>query len=505
MAAVLAGSPGGVQADFFGRALKDLDVDRRARDAGVQDQPSQHTSAPDANEREFVSYFSSKARERRGQCEGELAQHALDRTATAAKIDVHQTRSALSSLYNSIEPDLARKRQDHMQDLESAKDAEARALRYLRHFQLEHGLKDRAASPRPSLVWHFSLVCAFAVIEWVALSVFYAEGSDFGLLGGVLMAAALSLVNIVLAVVAGVVAHNINHRHTLRKLGGVFAVFALTVLFLFATAFAAQYRNAVQEIAAQQTQVSPSTFLEQMKAGAPMPAADDQWRASKLAWEQFRRDLFFNDVISWLLVILALVFGVIAFWKGYRVDDPYPGYGQVARKYEQAKAAYEHERKRYTDAVDATFTKAGRNQQELLRAVRRDIEYFQDLARRSETEVARFGHQARELAEACSNIVFRYRDLNRQVATSPAPAYFREPAMLDAELLTPPAALTEREQQQLAEYSAALREFTEIVEKDDARRQSLRAQELGKLDDFFARIERAIDEKLSREAALYRT
>jgi hypothetical protein len=499
------GSPA---SELSNRALADLNVDKKARDAGVKDLPPPNSNDLDANEREFFTYFSEMLRERRTQCDATLAKHALDRTATSSKIDLIQTRNSLSGLFNAIEPDLTRKRQDHQQDLERAKDQEARSLRFLRHFQQEHGLQNRAADPRPDPLWHFALVAAFAVVEWVALSIFYAEGSDFGLLGGVLMAMALSIINIGLAVFAGAVLRYVNHESPARKALGVLAAVLLTILFLAATGFAAHYRNAARDIASagEQSQSTPQFGMGQIAKGLQAPRAeDDQWKASKLAWQQYREHwFFFDDVLSWLLVILAIMFGIIAAWKGYGIDDRYPGYGPISREYEQHRAAYEAEKKKYTDTVDGVFSTAGRAQQDLLRNARKDIEYFQDLASKSETQVSQYAQFCQQVAQACNDVLFRYREINRQVATSPAPAYFKRHVSFESGLVQLPEALTDRERSLLEEYKAAIREFTQVVHDDDARRQALRAQHLGKLGEFFDRIERAINEKLAREAQLYR-
>jgi hypothetical protein len=500
------GSPA---SELSNRALSDLNVDKKARDAGVKDLPPPNSTDLDANEREFFTYFSEMLREGRTECDATLAKHALDRTATSAKIDLIQTRNSLAGLFNAIEPDLTRKKQDHQQDLERAKDQEARSLRYLRHFQQEHGLQNRAADPRPDPVWHFAVVAAFAVVEWVALSIFYAEGSDFGLLGGVLMAMALSIINIDLAVFAGAVVRYVNHKSLARKVLGLLAAALLAILFLAATGFAAHYRNAVRDIASAGENQSQSALQGgpgQMTKGPQAPRAeDDQWKASKLAWQQYREHGFvFDDVLSWLLVILAIMFGIVAAWKGYGIDDRYPGYGPISREYEQHRAAYEAEKKKYTDIVDGVFTVAGRAQQDLLRNVRRDIEYFQDLASKSESQVSLYAQLCQQYTQACNDVLFRYRELNRQVATSPAPAYFKKSVSFESGLLQLPEALSARERSLLEEYKAAIREFTQVVHDDDARRQALRAEHLGKLGDFFDRIERAINEKLAREAQLYR-
>jgi hypothetical protein len=499
------------ESELFDRALIDLDVDKKARDAGVKDQPPPNSVGPDANERQFIAYFSDKLRDRRKRCEGTLSKFALHRSATSSKIDISQTRSSLVSTFNAIEPDLARKRQDHQQDLESTKDHEARSLRFLRYFQQEHGLQDRAADPRPSPIGHFALVAVLAIVEWVALSIAYAEGSDFGLLGGILIAMALSLINIGLAVFTGAILRYVNHKSLSRKVLASLAAALLTFLFLFATGFAAHYRNAVRELAAsgQNQQQSTSQAIPDPGSQGPLGltagAEDDQWKASKLAWEQFREHGFiFTDVPSWLLVIPAILFGIVASWKGYGIDDRYPGYGSTWRRYEAYRVAYEAEKKKYTEAVDGVFLKARHDQQELLHNIRRDIEYFQDLATKSENEANDYAQFTQHIAQTCNDVVFRYRDLNRQVATSPAPGYFSNPVHLDAAPIEASPPLTGKEYPLLAEYTAAIREFTDLVEKDDAQCQALRTAHLGRLDEFFERIERAMNEKLAREAQLYK-
>src|SRR5713101_8238739 len=87
------------ESELFDRALIDLDVDKKARDAGVKDQPPPNSVGPDANERQFIAYFSDKLRDRRKRCEGTLSKFALHRSATSSKIDISQTRSSLVSTF----------------------------------------------------------------------------------------------------------------------------------------------------------------------------------------------------------------------------------------------------------------------------------------------------------------------------------------------------------------------------------------------------------------------
>src|SRR5262245_1127499 len=320
-------------------AQRALQVDEKAADAARHDNPNTRSATLDVTESEICAHFTALARERRESCEVRLARLQLDRKATVAKIDVMQTRDAFARLLTPVEPRLEKLRADHTAALSQAKESEARAVKHLRWFQQKHGLHYRAASYPASPLYHFALVAALALVEWISLAAFYAEGSDFGLLGGVLIAMTLSVVNVSLAILAGSLLRYVNHRSGRRKALALTGVAVLYAGFLLVTLAAAHYRVATSDIAQSQPESAAPV-------GAPLAshvAADfDQWRTARLAWQRFARNpAGFEDVFSWILVVLALVFGIVASYKGYRVDDPYPGYGRLDRELNARRAVYE--------------------------------------------------------------------------------------------------------------------------------------------------------------------
>lgn len=303
------------------RARRTLQVDQKAADAGVGDNPKTVSTSLDGNESEICAYFTGLARRRREVCEAALARLQLDRKGTAAKIDIQQTRDSFARLLTAMEPVLEKLKSERSTALYQAKEAEGRALKHLRWFQQKHGLHYRAAAYPESHVYHFATVAALAVVEWISLSTFYAEGSDFGLLGGVVIAMALSLVNVSLAVLAGGLLRYVNHQSARRRRLALTAAACLYASFAMVTLAAAHYRVATNDIAQMQPAPSPS-------AGQAMPpfAGDaDQWKAARLAWQRFAHNpVGFEDVFSWILVVLAVIFGIFASYKGYRLDDPLP-------------------------------------------------------------------------------------------------------------------------------------------------------------------------------------
>jgi hypothetical protein len=479
-------------------ARRTLDVDQKAADAGLHDNPKTVSTSLDATESEICAHFIGLARQRKESCELNLARQQLDRKATAAKIDVEQTRDSFRRLLTAIEPTLEKLKSEHSAVLYQAKENEARALKHLRWFQQKHGLHHRAAAYPESQFYHFAIVAALALVEWISLATFYAEGSDFGLLGGVLIAMALSVVNISLAVLSGSLLRYVNHQSSRRKGLALTGVAVLYTCFVLVTLAAAHYRVATNDIAQSQASVSaPSANPQPSRVGPDL----DQWRAARLAWQRFAANpLGFEDVFSWILVVLAAIFGVFASYKGYRVDDPYPGYGELDRELKRRRAMYEAAKAEYCRVVDQVFDRTLQEQTHLFSEVKSNIEYYQQLISRSEDQRRTFAHDAAEIQDACNIVLKRYRQTNLRVRVSPAPPYFNDSITFNGQVIWPPPGISESEAQLSRSYESAMKDFGDIAMLNNATVQNLRTNEIRHRDVYFSKLERDIREKLIREA-----
>ena len=477
-------------------AQRTLGIDQKAADAARHDNPNTLSAALDVTESEICAHFTALARERRESCEVRLARLQLDRKATAAKIDVTQTRDAFARLLTPVEPALEKLKSEHTAALYQAKESEARAVKHLRWFQQKHGLHYRAAWYPTSQVYHFALVAALALVEWISLAAFYAEGSDFGLLGGVLIAMTLSVVNISLAIVAGCLVRYVNHRSVLHKALALTGVAALYAGFLVVTLGAAHYRAATSDVAHAQPEASAPAGV-----ASPATADLDQWRAARLARQRFAANpVGFEDVFSWILVVLALVFGVFASYKGYRVDDPYPGYGRLDRELNARRALYEARKAAYCRLGDQVFDRILDEQARLFADVRANIEYYQQLISKSDDERRTFVHEVAELQDACNILLKRYRQTNARARTSPPPYYFKDTFALDASLVRPSEAISEDDRRLSASYESAMKDFGDIARQNDVTVQNLRTGELRRREYYFNKLERDVRERLIREA-----
>jgi hypothetical protein len=480
-------------------ARRTLDIDQKAAEAARRDNPKTLSASLDVTESEICSHFVALARQRRESCEESLARLQLDRKATAAKIDLEQTRDSFARLLSPVEPSLEKLKSDHATALYQAKENEARALKHLRWFQQKHGLHYRAASYPQSQFYHFAIVAALALVEWVSLAAFYAEGSDFGLLGGVLIAMTLSIVNVSLAILSGSLLRYVNHRSPRRKGLALTSVAVLYTCFFLVTLAAAHYRVATNDVAQSQPGMSTpgATSLP-----PPQVAQDlDQWRAARLAWQRFARNpVGFDDVFSWILVVLAVIFGIFASYKGYRLDDAYPGYGELDRELNARRASSEAAKVEYCRLVDQVFDRILQEQARLLSDVKSNIEYYQQLISRSVDERRTFVHDAAEIQDACNIVLKRYRQTNARVRQSPAPFYFNNSFTFDGRLVGPPEAISDSEERLSQSYESAIKDFSDIARQNDATVQNLRTAEIRRRDYYFNKLERDIREKLIREA-----
>jgi hypothetical protein len=478
-------------------ASRTLGIDQKAADAARHDNPKTLSASLDVTESEICAHFVGLARQRRESCEESLAKLQLDRKATAAKIDLGQTRDAFARLLTAVEPNLEKLKSEHATALYQAKESEARALKHLRWFQQKHNLHHRAASYPASQLYHFAIVAALALVEWVSLAAFYAEGSDFGLLGGVLIAMTLSIVNISLAILSGSLLRYVNHRSAGRKALALTGAAALYACFFMVTLAAAHYRAATNDIAQSQPAVSAP-------GAAPAYAAPDldQWRAARLAWQRFAANpVGFGDVFSWILVMLAAIFGIFASYKGYRFDDPYPGYGELDRELNARRAAYEAAKAAYSRRVDEVFDRVVQEQAHLFSDVKSNIEYFQQLVSRSDDQRRTFVRDVAEIQDACNILLQRYRQTNARARVSPAPLYFNNKGFaLEDKLAQAPEAIPESDERLSRSYDSAMKDFSEIARQNDATVQNLRTAEIRRRDYYFNKLERDIREKLIREA-----
>jgi hypothetical protein len=443
-----------VKADF-GRLSKELRLLEAAQDEGRRNAPP--TSDADLNGTQL-------------RVVGRIAQGLRALNAFLAQVLGEAVAAAQMRLPEALDADHARAEIDgriasalaeRQTDLVALREQELETQRDLNYFRRRHDLH-RAASYRESQLLVFAILVGMFVVESFANAFLLRRISEQGWIGGVALAAVISLINLGLGIIGGGVGWRlIGHRFPVqRAIGWGVSAAALTLAF-FWNIFAAHFRE-VAELAVDSN-------------------ADPNLAASGLAGHALdamahikAHGLFgLSTILSWGLFALGLLVHLVASREAWDdMADRYWDYRRYDRAYRIARLDYE-------DAVAEAKAAADEEAREVLA----DLEGRftpQVMQRDRLSALAELG--ARRLAEGRdaeaewlrqgAALLKAYRDENAHVRSEPAPAYFaRYP---DADVYrrgVDPGAADQREAdaRALAGFQAQLQEAAQTAADVQAR------------------------------------
>jgi hypothetical protein len=342
----------------------------------------------------------------------------VSRSSTEARQKAIELRSHIDQLLSdgstvsSVDAELAGDRPRIVKSTESRIKAEV-ALKY---FRAANNIHEEAHYP-DSLPWHFGILLVIALAETVVNTFFY-ENSQ-GLLGGFFVALGISILNIGTAMVCGYWFRFQNLAAIDKKIFGWLAIVLFLVTAVFFNALFAAFRTEYQLVA------DPSDWTQ-------------LGEAFRSAWPQavaiFRWDMEFKDHWSFLLFGVGLLLSLAAFWKGYTLDDRFPGHGRLDRGFKAAAIAEQQEHDKIRQKVKELLHQRSAR---VTAAIHEPTLQVGMLARR----IADLTH-ARGSLTAQSNAVQRdfamvssaYRHANEGVRALPTPAYFAEPPTLQTQV-----------------------------------------------------------------------
>ncbi len=295
-----------------------------------------------------------------------------------------------------------------------ALEMEARAA--LNGFKAKHEIKEPARYPSDRL-FHFSLLILFLALETGVNAVFY-EGSS-GLIGGAIIAFSVALVNMGVAAGLGASCRFFNLPDTKSKLIGYgsLAAFIVTGLFLnliFAT-FRVQYQL-VQQKAINDGLQEPSTV---MMVEAFKYAVTDAFGVFQLNFPSI-------DFMSLILFFVGIGCSVIAFWKGYTVDDKHPGYGDMDRTHKAAENFFTQAKDRTFKEAEAAVRKLADEVENLRNQIVTEQRNVSALKAKAQGSQSSLVNAAAAIQGEVNLVIETYRAANRATRATSAPAYFSE-------------------------------------------------------------------------------
>ena len=300
--------------------LDDLGKEWKLKELGIQDGkkniPRKNTESFSANELKIITTISGFVGEQKNQAVAWIQEHERE----FMNLDMGEQMSNLQNFARNAKNKFESTIQKADEKLFKAKEEfESFTENYLK-FKSNNCLKD-IAHPPDSIIFFWGILFFEVILETVLNVNFFAEVSDTYFIGGMTNAFILSILNVfILGFVFGKKCFWYkNHIKSFYKFLGI-ASFFIFLFFALALNF----------------------FVMHARVMAKPPNPSDEITII------FQNMYSFSNapgMLDWFLFILGFTAACIAFATSYKMDDPYPGYGDIQRKLDQAREDYLEQKK----------------------------------------------------------------------------------------------------------------------------------------------------------------
>lgn len=268
-------------------------------------------------------------------------------------------------------------------------------------FRKEHQLT-RTASHPDSLVLNWGIIAVLFLIESVLNANFLAVGHEGGLLGGFIEAVGIAFINVGIGVAVGIQAYpRVNHRRAPWKMFGWTVILAHLAFAVGFNLFVAHYRLA---LGGEHPELAPTVAVQSFLAG---PAS-------------------ITDFHSWMMVGIGFLFSIGAAFDGFKMNDKYPGYSKLERRYNGALQDYSDHQADIIDSLRDIKDTAIREMHELKDQLSSRRAEFESIISHRSRLINAFDHRIHYLQNCARHLISVYRDANLAVREAPAPTYFNK-------------------------------------------------------------------------------
>ena len=379
----------------------ELGIEARARKQAEEGKPPTDAAAPDSEELAIGEEIERRARK---AAEEYRAQLELYESRIRDAIITSELRVEVESAGEGAVSDFSLRAvndANHLAALEQeAKGRDEEYLAFRRKHRLERLPKIVSGYER---LFRGVVIAIFVILESILNGLFFAEGSEAGLVGGVVQAFTLSLLNIGAAVLFAIYGLRLLiYRNFAVRLVGVAALAAYVAWLLGLNLAIAHFRD---QFIASAGDVSAIVLWEHLRT-APFALAQAQ---------------------SWLLAFLGVGFSLSALISASGLDDRYLFYGEIGRAREEAFRRFNEEKTIALEGFMQRRDEAVEQMTQVIAALRRQ-EFDKRLAVQGRNRLHRdFLAYLDHLAAAHQRLVTQYREANERARSTPPPVYFREP------------------------------------------------------------------------------
>lgn len=281
------------------------------------------------------------------------------------------------------------------------------ADRELKAFQEKHKIFRAPRSLQGgSMFFKISLIVFIFMFEWIANGFLLSKGSQMGVVGGIVEALFFSFLNIgftLMITLFGIVL--VSHRNFGLKFLGLFAICAYIVFAISLNLVLAHFREI---------------------SGTLMDGA------GLLAIERFRNNpLGLNELQSWLLFGVGLLFSLLTMIDGLYLRDPYVGYARVYNQRDDAEVEYYEAQAALIDGLMELRNQHHEKVDEIIQELNSRRREHNAIVSHRGKMLSLFQSYQDQLERSAIQLLTRYRNANIQARNSGTPKYFNNPFKLE--------------------------------------------------------------------------
>ena len=388
-------------------SLTDAYEAKGVKEAG-QHRPTTDSVRPDRHESDLRGEASRWLTNEQRQFDAVLTEAQATVISVEQKlVDLGHRTSQLvtdTSLNSSIEAEMSADRRALVNATVTRLNAEVA----LNVFRAANRISDTAQYPE-SKVLHLGVILGLALAETVVNAFFY-ENSQ-GLLGGFVVALAISIMNMGAALLLGMGVRYRNLAAPDKQALGWFCLLMFLFVTIFFNTLFATFRSTYQLV------VDPNDLKALQQAFA-------------LAWGPafriFLLDAQFHDMLSFVLFGIGLLLSFAAFYKGMTWDDRYPGHGPRDRT---LKAAQLEEGRLQTELLEKVKAFLHKRRSELQAVAAEPTALIGRMtARKGELQTAKslLAVHSRAIQRDFALVLGVYRSSNTSTRRTDPPTYFSD-------------------------------------------------------------------------------
>ena len=388
----------------FDELKEELNIVALAKMQARENKPLTNATHLDANEQKITSFF----KDRLSSVKQEIYKKVASYDHMAMRVsDITTILAEAKYASEEFVQNITTFQESAKQRIKEIKHEYSVRKNDLEKFKAKNNITREASYPN-SKILYIGIIMVILLSETSLNAYFFAKGNELGLIGGAAQALIISLINVVSAFFLGgylVKKLNLVKKSPVLKYGVLAALLSFATVILFFNLLVGHLRV--------QLGIDPdAAYVEAIKTFMAGPFG-------------------LNEFDSIILVIVGLLSFLIAFTDFYKMDDEYPGYGQLDRKYQDALIDFNELKEELLEEIEGSsksiLNKLGTQQmtskvimQELM-----EVPIFRQKLQDHAREYFRY------LNNTYGSMISLYREVNNDNRTDDAPAYFNEAVSLE--------------------------------------------------------------------------